>query len=320
MAAKMDWPTTKLAVNPPTLDELAPAVLTGLKENFQDVTVSVESPPDLRTKPFYLAAPGLCGNTRIADVGGPEYVDPLPDMSKKYDFLSVAKSMGMSSDQGFMIGAGAGPLHVLETNTEYMPNLSYRGLVGERANELENLSRYAKINAKGEVVVEPIKNEVTAFALLINVFASDGLPGPLLHIKVKSRKGKQNFPEAIQKGLKDAFGDRLISIGGAFLLTNGKANLHAMAHSIDQPFVGKIDHPWLRSFDAGSPLVGLTVFHSGDDKGLNLRKEHTHCFSIDGDGLGGHYHWDIEETRDEVEYEAWLNTAEFVYRIDQPKP
>lgn len=314
-----NWPVRKITVNPPSLDDLAPSIQSGLQANFQSVIVSVEQSPDLRQAPFHLASPGLCGNTRIGDVGGPEYVDPLPDMSKKYEFLSLAESMEMSTRQGLFIGAGAGPLHVLNTNTEMMPNLSYTGNHGDKADEVQNLSRYARINDKGEVVVDTTDDSNTAFALLTNVFAADGLPGPLLHIKVKSRTGKLNFLQAIQAGLKNTFGDHLISIGGVFVLTNGKANLHAMAHSIDQPFVGKIDHPWLRSFDAGSPLIGLTVFHSGDDSGAHLRSEHTHCFSVDGDGLGGHYHWDIDDTKEEVEYEAWLNTADLVYRIDQPR-
>lgn len=315
---RTDWPTRKLVVSPPPLEDLVPTIQQGLEANFKTVSVKVEAPPDLRKPPFYLAAPGLSGNTRIADVGGPEYVEPLPDRSKRYDFLSLAKTMEMSPERGIILGAGAGPLHVLNTNTEYMPNLAYEKNTGSRPEILRNESRYVKVNNEGEVVLESIGNAVTDFALLINIFGADGLEGPLLHIKTKSRMGTKNFPEAVQSGLKSVFGDRLISIGGVFVISRGKANLHAMAHSTDQPFKGKIDHPWLRSFDTGSPLVGLTVFHSGDDQGTHLRREHTHCFAVEGDKLGGHYHWDIDETRDEVEYEAWLNTAEFVFRVDQP--
>jgi hypothetical protein len=46
--------------------------------------------------------------------------------------------------------------------------------------------------------------------------------------------------------------------------------------------------------------------------------EHTHCFGGDGggEGDGGHYHFDT--TPEEVEYEAYFNTAKVVYRVDQP--
>ncbi|GBO21390.1 Ester hydrolase C11orf54, partial [Araneus ventricosus] len=48
--------------------------------------------------------------------------------------------------------------------------------------------------------------------------------------------------------------------------------------------------------------------------GLNMRVEHTHCFS--DHGVGGHYHEDT--TPEEVEYEGYFNLAETLYRIDQP--
>ncbi|GBN58145.1 Ester hydrolase C11orf54 [Araneus ventricosus] len=48
--------------------------------------------------------------------------------------------------------------------------------------------------------------------------------------------------------------------------------------------------------------------------GLNLRVEHTHCFS--DHGVGGHYHEDT--TPEDVEYEGYFNLAETLYRIDQP--
>lgn len=49
-------------------------------------------------------------------------------------------------------------------------------------------------------------------------------------------------------------------------------------------------------------------------KGLDLRVEHTHCFS--DHGCGGHYHYDV--TPQEVEYLAYYTLAEKLYRIDRP--
>lgn len=50
-------------------------------------------------------------------------------------------------------------------------------------------------------------------------------------------------------------------------------------------------------------------------QGLDLRVEHTHCFSHHGEG--GHYY--IDTTPDTVEYLGYFVPAEFVYRIDRPK-
>lgn len=49
--------------------------------------------------------------------------------------------------------------------------------------------------------------------------------------------------------------------------------------------------------------------------------EHTHCFATGGENVcktGGHYHGDLEESTQEVEYEGWFNTADAIYRIDAP--
>ncbi|XP_020628436.1 ester hydrolase C11orf54 homolog [Orbicella faveolata] len=68
----------------PPLEELVQVLKAGLAKNFSNVEVEVVDCPDLREKPWKLAAPGICGRTRIADVGGPPYLIPLPNLSKLY--------------------------------------------------------------------------------------------------------------------------------------------------------------------------------------------------------------------------------------------
>ena len=47
---------------------------------------------------------------------------------------------------------------------------------------------------------------------------------------------------------------------------------------------------------------------------MDLRIEHTHCFSTHGDG--GHYHQDV--TPEHVVYEGYFTPAERLFRIDRP--
>lgn len=47
---------------------------------------------------------------------------------------------------------------------------------------------------------------------------------------------------------------------------------------------------------------------------MDLRVEHTHCFSTHGDG--GHYHEDV--TPEQVVYEGYFTPAERLFRIDRP--
>jgi hypothetical protein len=256
---------------------------------------------------------------------------------KKYNFLDVAKMAQMSPETGMMIGAGAGPFHVVGVNSELMPNLAYGVAAGGEGGGMEtvrNRSFFAKVREDGGICCAKVPSGNTEGAFMANLFCSDGVVGPCLHITAKSRKGSLNFTETIQDGLKKTFGDRLISVGGVFLIKKGKVNLHVMPDfpesgrfEEDEKAVGK----WLRFFDIKfdgqePPLVCLSVFHSGKSDGLDLRMEHTHCFTKGGQdedraaetSKGGHYHYDLDDTKDKIEYEGWFNVAEYLYRVDQP--
>lgn len=312
-----DWPIEKLDLNPPELEDLAMSIAAGLKSNFEVSSASVEPCPDLRLPPFHLAGKGLSGDRRIADVGGQANLAPKPDLSKKYDVLSVAKAMDMSPNKGFLFGAGAGPFHILGVNSELMPNVSY-GEDGE-AGGVQNLTHYAKITDKGSVCCERVSWDNTGFGLMANFYGSDCEPGPCLLVKASSRMGKLNFTNTIQKAIKDTYGDRLISLGGVFLIKRGRSNLHVMPGFPEGPFRDrKHVEQWLRYFDTEAPIICLSVLHTGDDQGLGLRPEHTHCFSVDSGNRGGHYHNDLDETMGEIEYEGWFNIADMLYRIDRP--
>lgn len=327
MPPDISWPVKKTTLSPPTLPSLASAIAAGLSSNFAQSSCSVATPPDLTFKPFYLAASGLNGATRVVDVGGPPNLQPSPDLSKKYDLFEISQQVDMNSSTGFMLGAGAGPFYVLGQNSELMPNFAYGTAAG--SGPTRNRTHYAKITPSNHVACCQLPDS-TGFGLMCNLFCSDGLPGPCLHITAKSRVGPLNFTETIQDALKSSFGDKLISIGGVFLIKQGKANLHVMPDFPSRPFESRKDvEEWLRYFDMQfsleDPLICLSVLHSGNDGGMGLRMEHTHCFTVNPDGdesmstdKGGHYHYDLDATKEDVEYEGWFNVAEVLYRVDQP--
>jgi len=210
-------------------------------------------------------------------------------------------------ERGFILGAGAGPFHVVGVNSELMPNMSYDG------DQVTNLTHYAKIDDQGDCQCDKISSLDCCF--MANLFGSDGAPGKVLKIMVKVRTGKLNFTETIQKALKAEYGERAISIGGVFVIRRGKANLHVMPDFSKTPLKNRDEvNKWLRYFEMSAPLTCLSVFHS-HDPGLDLRIEHTHCFSDHNDG--GHYHDDT--TPNDVEYEAYFNVANTLYRIDKPE-
>lgn len=301
------WPVIKDALAPPPLGELVPVIQASLEQNFEVASTCIVECPNLSSPPFNLAGRGLCGNERIADVGGQPYLSPSPKLDKKYSLLDMADLMEMSKEQGFLLGAGAGPFYELGFNSELAPNLSWKG-----DSKITDRTRFIKVLDSGEAQCN--KLDSSGFALMCNLFGSDGAPGPVLKVTAKSRTGSLNFPATIQAALRDQYKDHRISLGGVFLIKSGKAKMHVMPDFASQPLrTNEAKQEWLRYYDMSAPLVCLSVFHS-HDPGLSLRMEHTHCFSEHGDG--GHYHCDITPTT--VEYEGYFQVAKALYRIDRP--
>ncbi|KAF1926873.1 ester hydrolase-like protein C11orf54 [Didymella exigua CBS 183.55] len=299
-------PIQRVDLNPPPLHELVDAIKTKMVQNFKSASVTVEECPDLREAPYSLACTGLSGSPRIADVGGQPNLAPTPNFTKKYDLLNIAKLMEMPENQGAMLGAAAGPFHVVGMNSELMPNLAWW------SDKLVNETHCARVRDDGSALCEKLDSQDCA--LMANLFGSAGLPGDVLHITASSRKGSLNFTEVIRKALKDAYGTRTISLGGVFVISRGKAKLHVMPDFSPTPLItDEQKQKWLKFYNMKAPLVCLSVLHSYDP-GFDLRIEHTHCFSHHGEG--GHYHYDT--TPDDVQYEAWFNVAETLYRIDRP--
>ncbi|KAK4502943.1 hypothetical protein PRZ48_006370 [Zasmidium cellare] len=315
-------PTQQYPLSPPSLDELAQVLKPALESNYKDSSISVSQCPDLRQSPYHLATSGLTGNESIADIGGQPNLFPTPRLDCKWSLLNLAREMQMSPSGGHLLGAGAGPFHVIGMNSELAPNLSWK----DSFDNLENKTYYTKFeDPPGKASCEP--SPTPDCALMINLYGSSGLPGPVLKITAKGRRGNEkSFAELLRHTLHAHYGDaRPISLGGVFLLKAGKAKFHVMPDfppSSQLPFKDpKQLNDWLTYHDFAGPMVCLTVFHSADpDKRMGLRMEHTHCFEAGGGGRGGHYHYDLDEgDGEEVVYEAYLNAAKVIYRIDRPE-
>jgi Domain of Unknown Function (DUF1907) len=298
-------PIERKQLDPPPLKELAECLRARMGQHFDRVSITVDECPDLRQKPWNLAAEGLGGHPRIADVGGQPNLTPLPSLDKKYALLRIAEMMELPS-RGFIIGAAAGPFHVIGMNSELMPNLSYDG------QGVRNQTWYGRVLEDGTSKCELLSS--TECALMANLFGCDGDVGKVLKITARSRTSDLNFTTAIRDSLKARYGERTVSMGGVFLIKSGRAKLHVMPDFSPSPLITDSEKlAWLRFYDCDAPLVCLSVLHS-NDPGLDLRIEHTHCFSEHGQG--GHYHFDT--TPESVEYEAYFNVAGEIYRIDRP--
>lgn len=320
--------TTEHATNPPPLSELAAILTPALTANYTTASVTVSPCPDLRHPPYHLTSPGLSGRESIADIGGQPNLFPDPRLDRKWSMVDCARAMDLPSQGGMIIGAGAGPFWQVGCNSELAPNFSWEGSFGD----VRNGTHLARID-KGSVMAVCERCESTDCALMMNLYGSAGKQGEVLKVVAKGRKGKEkSFTECIRRALRAHYGeDRMVSLGGVFVVRSGKTNYHVMPDFPTKPpgkehtfTTAKELNDWLtyHDFDSSgqSPIVCLSVLHSADPgKELGLRMEHTHCFTTDGSQRGGHYHGDLDESAEEVEYEGYFNTAKVVYRIDKPE-
>lgn len=309
----------------PELKSLAVMLQASLESNFETVEVKVVQCPDL-TK-WGLAAPGICGNPRIVDVGGvPNLLDPKYH-KETFDLNRIAEAVELPG--AYVFGAGAASSKVVGVNAELMPT--------ENTSNGHRCTKYAKTtapDADGKVGFEVADYKSSEFGLLANLFACDGKPGDVIEVRVKVRKGTDNFVSCMRKGLAQALEEadndakqegmpirRCIGMGGVFKVAKGQVRAHVMP-----PFKKTLmeDGPevedWLKFFPMGPDLTCLSVFLTGDPTkgtsrphGLDLRLEHTHFFSQGSKKEGGHYHFDT--TPEDVEYVGYFLPAPSVYRI-----
>lgn len=308
----------------PPLDEVAAAIENGLKGNFLHAEVQVVDCPDLTKEPFHLAASGLSGDPSLVDLGGVPYLIPSVRRDKIYDLAEIPSLIDFrknESDSVMMIGAGAGPWFHVGTNCELMLNLSISGRGGPAQDEtgVRNFSRLATVHQK-EHRQQQLPADQTKCALLVNFLVSKGEMSKVLRVECSKRTGSENFITCIRQTLNQHYPDKAIGLGGTFIIDNGKAKLHIMPDFSSCPLETneQMDN-WLHFYEATGPLVALSTLVSRDPASLNgdsldLRMEHSHCFSLHGDA--GHYHYDVSP--DTIKYYGYFVVAEKIYRIDRP--
>ncbi|XP_024882166.1 ester hydrolase C11orf54 homolog isoform X2 [Temnothorax curvispinosus] len=86
--------------------KLATIVQNELSTDFEEATVEWVDCPDLTQHPFYLTAPGLCGDTAILDIGGVSNLFPCPKKEKIFKFENILQELNRTQYDNFIIGGG----------------------------------------------------------------------------------------------------------------------------------------------------------------------------------------------------------------------
>jgi hypothetical protein len=229
---------------------------------------------------------------------------------KLYDLVPLIRRIDGYEKKGFFtLGAGAGPYPWQDQNCEGIYNLQVKA-----NGEIVNGTHIAKTIPGGDMQLLQVPNPETRTALLGNLFLSEGKPGRVIKVVCKKRIGEENFISAMRVELAKEYHDKLVGVGGAFVMKQGKAKQHVMDKFSTTPLHTEEDlNNWLKFYHMPAPLVALGTFVS-IEADLDLRLQHFHSFS--DHGHGGHYHYDT--TPDVAEYEGYFNVGSRLVRIDKP--
>lgn len=130
---------------------------------------------------------------------------------------------------------------------------------------MDQHTRISKVNlVDGSPIQEVLPNTESRFALLANLFVSEGKPGKVIKVHTKKRKGNDDFIASIRKTLAQHFGDKLVGLGGVFVLQQGKAKQHIMPDFSKTALNTEEDlNNWLKFYEMSAPLiaVGTLVTH-----------------------------------------------------------
>lgn len=298
----------KRTLHTPQYEEIKDVFTQALLANFAEVEVEIVDCPDLTQQPFTLASPGICGNPKILEIGGPPFLLPTVQRDKVYNIRQILKHLNYG-DTALVIGAGAGPWPYVQSNCELIMNVAIS------PSGINNETRvYSVDRINGSCIQEGLPTDETRFALLANLFLSEGKLGKVLKVHVKKRIGEDDFIASMQKALAAHFKDKLVGMGGTFLMKEGKAKQHVMPDFSTMPITNNADlNNWLHFYNMSAPLIAVGTFVSAETD-LDLRVQHFHDFSHHGEG--GHYHNDT--TPEYVEYLGYFNVGNALYRIDQP--
>lgn len=144
-------------------------------------------------------------------------------------------------------------------------------------------TRIAKVNlVDGSPIQELLPNTESRFALLANLFVSEGKPGKVVKVHAKKRTGGDDFIASIRKSLTKHFGDKLVGLGGTFVMQQGKAKQHVMPDFSKSALSTEEDlNNWLRFYEMSAPLIAVGTLatnesvriQTGNAKLINLLAE-----------------------------------------------
>nr|VZI04180.1 unnamed protein product [Spirometra erinaceieuropaei] len=275
------------------------------------MTPSTMSPLSRRKSdnPIKLPSPGLLGNNTVCDVGSFSYLIPVADTSRRYTFSEVINASKLQAGQ--LIGAGAGPFFTAGKNCEMA------AIVQVAENNVCSNNTLHGVYNQSQNKPEVLKATDNNFALLGHFLATEGKPGKVIVVDASVRTKDGSIYTFLREALTAKFGSESapVALGGVFVLENSRGRFHVMPDFPKEP----VDSPakissWLKFYEMSPPVMGVGTIVSHDPDKMDLKLEHFHCYSENGEEAG-HFYYDTEPAN--AHYRFYLAPAKSILRIDR---
>lgn len=87
----------------------------------------------------------------------------------------------------------------------------------------------------------------------------------VIKVYAKKRIGDDDFIASIRKTLANYYKDKIVGLGGTFLLKEGKAKQHVMPDFSTTPLTSDEDvNKWLRFYNMSAPLIAVGTLVTGE--------------------------------------------------------
>eukprot|EP01084_Bolivina_argentea_P016191 30319_1 len=314
-----------LALYTPDLKDVVPSLQKGLDANFKNVEIKVfDKCPDL-SEWGNLTTKGICGSTRIAEVGGVPYLYAKKHQKRtKYQLPDIVKACGMQT--GLVFGAAHASQSIIGKTGELAVNSKVPGPRHTRYCKIDKLDAQEEEKKDAQQAkVGPCVNFYPSeeVGCTSNLFICDGgNDEPVLYIKVSQRTGKLNITNAIRTALaqiKGVGGATQIGVGGVIKVTKGKVKTSIAPDFVELDWTNAESIEKSRKyFEFGPNLIMFSTFLTDDpseNNKLHLTLEATNCYSLNAHcAEGGCF---VESVSDDtIEYEGYFSLAKYIYRVE----
>ncbi|XP_071632268.1 ester hydrolase C11orf54 homolog [Temnothorax longispinosus] len=253
----------------PSLEELASVMNVHLAPYFRRVDARVVECPNLLALPYYLRAPGICGDAQVIEFGNEEHLYN-PSKNKEVSWLLPQYINRYTRESCLVIG---------NTMSREIPNknvvmnfmhASERRLIALNDQE----SNYIFLNDEGQVRTELYPWGPEYCDLYGSVYVCNGNQDKVLEVYVKGGPPNAEILTVMRNVLRLHYHLRVdpvcVGLSGVLFITSGKVLASVMPRTFSQTLLQNKEeiNRWNRNFALSAPVIVHSTMFNFDE--LNI--------------------------------------------------